>query len=425
MRVWSRKKLKAILAITLLFAVFPGQLLTQNLTTEQIRANLLDNPPNAGDAMVREQMILALDSMLKHDSSRTAQSVIDFYGYMMEKVDGEFQDTVVAGARMWTMYNHGYVIRTPQVVFAFDLVDGYPGWAYHLSPGLLSLIDVLFISHAHWDHDDASVVDAVKANGGRVVYPGELLSHRGNTPMNAGDSLMLSGLRIRAHGGLHGGAALRIYEVTTPTGLKFLHTGDNQTSTALPEVDSPDVLLLNAWVNESGSSSAVAGMRNCIAKLHPELVIPGHIQELNHDYVPGDPITRVPYEWAFEVDDEPIAAILQVMTWGEQFSIAGIPVRTGAQREKRLAYESFHLQQNYPNPFNPMTTVRYEVSERAEVKLIVYDILGREIVRLVDSQQESGGHQATWNCGNIPSGLYFVRMVAPGYSKSVKMVLMR
>ncbi|MFC1583843.1 T9SS type A sorting domain-containing protein, partial [Candidatus Neomarinimicrobiota bacterium] len=85
----------------------------------------------------------------------------------------------------------------------------------------------------------------------------------------------------------------------------------------------------------------------------------------------------------------------------------------------------FTLYQNYPNPFNPITTVRYEVARRAEVKLIVFDLLGREVARLVDGQKEPGAHQITWNSREIPSGIYIARMVTPGYSKSIKMMLLK
>ena len=153
-------------------------------------------------------------------------------------------------------------------------------------------------------------------NGGYVVVPSED-SHIGNVPMEPGDSLTVVGLHIKTHDGLHS-VPLRVYEVTCPNGLRFVHTGDNQTSKTLPEIDRVDVLLLNAWVNESGAAPAVVGMRNSIDKLKPALMIPGHIQELGHDYVPDDPRSRVPYEWAFELDDEAVSADVVVMTWGER-----------------------------------------------------------------------------------------------------------
>ncbi len=339
-------------------------LFAQRLSLDQIRNNLLNNPPNTGDLAIREETILALDDILKDDSSRTAQSVIDFYDFMMEKVNTELQDPVSAGASIWIMYNRGFVIKTPQVVFAFDLVHG---WISALPAELIRQIEVLFISHKHMDHYHRSVADTVTAYGGYVVVPSED-SYMGNVPMAAGDGLTISGLRIKAHYGLHS-VPVRIYEVTTPNGLKLLHTGDNQTSVTLPDVDSLDVLLLNAWVNESGQTSAMAGMRNCIDRVNPTVMIPGHIQELHHDYVPGVSSSRVPYEWAFEVDDVPLTAEVQVMAWGEKYSVSGGAVGILKHDQNLSLPKSFALHQNHPNPFNSSTTIIIGLPQSAELKV--------------------------------------------------------
>jgi predicted GH43/DUF377 family glycosyl hydrolase len=91
---------------------------------------------------------------------------------------------------------------------------------------------------------------------------------------------------------------------------------------------------------------------------------------------------------------------------------------------------SFSLRQNYPNPFNPASTILYEMPQASEVSLIVYDILGREVAELVDTQMESGYHQVMWHGrdGNgleVPSGIYIARLVTAEYSKAIKMVLLK
>ncbi|MFQ5823555.1 MAG: FlgD immunoglobulin-like domain containing protein [bacterium] len=395
---------------------------------EQIKNNLLNNPPNTGDPTVREQTILALDNILKDDSSRSSQSVYNFYNLMMEKVNTELRDTVPEGAAIWMMYNHGFVIKTPQHVFAFDLVDGYHGWLTHLPSELIQQIEVLFISHEHGDHFDNSVASAVMANGGYVVVPSEN-SNMGNVPMAEGDSLTISGLHIKAHYGLHS-VPIRIYEVTTPSGFKILHTGDNQTSATLPEVDSVDVLLLNAWVNDSGTGTAVVGMRNCINKLNPTVMIPGHIHELGHDYVPGNPTSRVPYEWAFEVDDEPITAEVRVMAWGERYFVAEEIVGISKHDEDLSLPKSFVLHQNHPNPFNPTTTVRYDLPKAARVILRIYNLGGQEVKTLVDEVQSAGEKLVTWDARNrldqmVSSGVYIYSLQVDNERQTRKMLLVR
>jgi hypothetical protein len=91
---------------------------------------------------------------------------------------------------------------------------------------------------------------------------------------------------------------------------------------------------------------------------------------------------------------------------------------------------SFELHQNYPNPFNPSTTIRYELPEGAMVRLMVYDLQGREITQLVEGNQQIGYHEAVWDgCGRygrqLPSGIYIARLVTPEYNKSIKMVLLK
>ncbi|UCH62642.1 MAG: T9SS type A sorting domain-containing protein [Fidelibacterota bacterium] len=95
-----------------------------------------------------------------------------------------------------------------------------------------------------------------------------------------------------------------------------------------------------------------------------------------------------------------------------------------------LTPSTFSLHPAYPNPFNPMSTIRYDLPQTSNVSLIVYDILGREITRLLEGYIEPGYHQAQWDGKDqsgrsIPSGIYIARMTASEYTKSIKMVLLK
>jgi len=92
--------------------------------------------------------------------------------------------------------------------------------------------------------------------------------------------------------------------------------------------------------------------------------------------------------------------------------------------------DEFVLHPAYPNPFNPVSTLMYEIPEGSEVSLIIYDLHGREVTRLVDSYMELGYHQVQWdgrgsNGREIPSSIYIARLVTPEYCKSIKMVLLK
>jgi len=86
---------------------------------------------------------------------------------------------------------------------------------------------------------------------------------------------------------------------------------------------------------------------------------------------------------------------------------------------------SFNLEANYPNPFNPQTTIPFSVQATGQVRLAVYDMLGREIGLLVDGQLAAGQHQITWEAGDRPSGSYLVRMDAGGQTFTRTMVLLK
>ena len=74
--------------------------------------------------------------------------------------------------------------------------------------------------------------------------------------------------------------------------------------------------------------------------------------------------------------------------------------------------EAFNLMQNYPNPFNPSTNIRYDVPTSAKVKIVIYDILGREVSTLMDGVQVAGRYVTTWNASGLATGVYIYRMEA-------------
>ncbi|MCH7520669.1 MAG: T9SS type A sorting domain-containing protein [Candidatus Marinimicrobia bacterium] len=93
-------------------------------------------------------------------------------------------------------------------------------------------------------------------------------------------------------------------------------------------------------------------------------------------------------------------------------------------------HRGFSLSQSYPNPFNPSTSIRYELPIPTQTILLVYNLSGQEVIRLVDEYMNSGYHLALWDGRDktgksVASGIYFARLIASGYIKTVKMVLLR
>ncbi|MFC2133678.1 M1 family aminopeptidase [Bacteroidota bacterium] len=85
----------------------------------------------------------------------------------------------------------------------------------------------------------------------------------------------------------------------------------------------------------------------------------------------------------------------------------------------------FSLFQNYPNPFNPMTKIQFFIAERCNVKLNTYDILGKEVMRLVDKELNAGKYEVSVNAISLASGLYFYQLTAKDYVKTMKMLLIK
>jgi hypothetical protein len=83
----------------------------------------------------------------------------------------------------------------------------------------------------------------------------------------------------------------------------------------------------------------------------------------------------------------------------------------------------FELNQNYPNPFNPSTTIKYALPKNEFVTIKVYDITGREIMRLVNEYKQAGYYSVNFNGSNLASGVYFYRIQAGDFI-SVKRMLM-
>ncbi|MCF7824173.1 MAG: T9SS type A sorting domain-containing protein [Candidatus Marinimicrobia bacterium] len=92
---------------------------------------------------------------------------------------------------------------------------------------------------------------------------------------------------------------------------------------------------------------------------------------------------------------------------------------------------TFALSQNYPNPFNPTTTISYVLPEAVDVDLIVFDITGREVTRLIDNRSHNAGrYDIMWNGLNadgkrVASGLYIYKIMAGDFQQTHKMLLLK
>jgi len=97
----------------------------------------------------------------------------------------------------------------------------------------------------------------------------------------------------------------------------------------------------------------------------------------------------------------------------EWFIIAhSIPTEVGIESENHVLPNEYSLSQNYPNPFNPNTAIEYSLPQSGEASLIVYNLIGQEVARLINGEQNAGFHIVNWDASHMASGVYFYRLQA-------------
>ncbi len=98
---------------------------------------------------------------------------------------------------------------------------------------------------------------------------------------------------------------------------------------------------------------------------------------------------------------------------------------TGIEENEKDILGVYELDQNYPNPFNPVTTIKYSVAKNTFVNLKVYDMLGREIVQLVNSQINAGSYEINFDGNNLSSGVYVYMLETPDFRQMKKLMLLK
>ncbi|NOS85197.1 MAG: T9SS type A sorting domain-containing protein [Ignavibacteria bacterium] len=87
--------------------------------------------------------------------------------------------------------------------------------------------------------------------------------------------------------------------------------------------------------------------------------------------------------------------------------------------------QNFKVYQNYPNPFNPVTSINFDISTKTDVKLIIYNSLGQTVENIDFGSQNAGSYNYKWHSSNIPSGIYFCKIIAGDSFNVIKMILLK
>jgi hypothetical protein len=165
-----------------------------------------------------------------------------------------------------------------------------------------------------------------------------------------------------------------------------------------------------AWISGgTGQSTVGPGDIHFVIASGPYTIDPGETQRVGFAIIGG-----------VDLADVQTHADAARVKWDE---ITGL-VSVGGQKPT-AAPEEFALLQNYPNPFNPATVIRYDLPAGSFVTLKVYDILGREVTTLVNTQQSAGSHSIRFDASSLPSGMYLYQLRAGSFVATRKFMLLK
>jgi hypothetical protein len=111
--------------------------------------------------------------------------------------------------------------------------------------------------------------------------------------------------------------------------------------------------------------------------------------------------------------------------WGYNVTCTRKLLVTGVACQSGNVPATYSLSQNYPNPFNPSTTIKFELPRSSEVRLSVFDMLGREVTTLVNEKRDAGVHEVKCDGSSLASGVYFYRLQAGEFTQTKPLLLLR
>lgn len=177
---------------------------------------------------------------------------------------------------------------------------------------------------------------------------------------------------------------------------------------------------VNYWCGTSQATPMVTGLVSLMLSVNPNLTFTQVYDKIKQNAV--DQIGP-PNEDSLGFDS--------YFGWGRINSQATInSVSVSVYNYSSNIPENFSLHQNFPNPFNPVTKIRFDIpelwkNETQNVKLIIYDALGKEVVTLVNEKLSNGSYEINWNADKNSSGIYFYTLIAGNFLETKKMTVLK
>lgn len=353
----------AILILSSIAVICPAQ--TDNTTTpplSDIESGLRKHPPAPGLLKEREPLIAGLESWIDRDDAvywdlnpETANP--ELFAYYLRSIQRALNEAetieVTSGAVVWKLYSSGFLIKTPDTIFAIDAVEGpfktlsrspeeEEGYLFHWTPEMRQqfgkMVDTLFITHRHYDHASFALASAVGAAGNTIVVPFEFKEEIwNNAPFAAqlktiepetetpfGHLTVLSFQAVQSMNRDDEGNYFisatdpehNVYLIRATDGFTVLHNGDNRGREFTPWLEEavaqgwePDVWFkITAWPSK---------LVNKVMEITHPVVIPGHEWEFGHKPKYGTSKLLSFYK-SQGLKLAPKGKIL-LLTWGEQY----------------------------------------------------------------------------------------------------------
>ncbi len=305
-----------------------GAALPSNLTASRdrwLRASLdwvsvaLDESlPDTVRSSLRQLALSTLDDALHLEQAPDIGAVADFFRLRIDRalagIEGQPPRT---GARVWKLYNHGFVVRTEGHCYAFDIFQGVGSttMSREQMERLADVVEVLFISHRHYDHASIEFARLMLNRDKPVVvnpdiWPEEQISSEKLIRIQGNNRGHAAAIGFQVFEGHQGDIPNNVYLVQAD-GVSVMHTGDQHNRDdfgiwidGFAARQRVDILLPNCWTLD---------ISNMVAEIKPTVVITGHENELGHMVS-----KRESYGKSFLLLND-LSSPYVMMTWGESF----------------------------------------------------------------------------------------------------------
>ena len=287
-----------------------------------------ENPPEINETLIRKSALYSIDAILHDPRLNNNDLIYQFMDTRIKTVVKDMELPVKKGAKIYKLYNDGFVIKTASVTFAMDINRGVskeqkPLFSDELLKQIVDKCDILFVSHSHSDHYDIKCIELFIEAQKPVIAPPDFLKDNESKYIKRYSSASFSEIleldypisdkktiNIKILPGHQDNIINNMYVVKTPEDISFAHTGDqwNKEDTEwIPQIKNKvktDILLVHCWS---------IPLENIVNGFSPRIVITGHENELMHSID-----HREPYWLNYErMKNITIPKIF--MTWGENY----------------------------------------------------------------------------------------------------------